>query len=225
MKDKNFKIKTLFVLGLSITIMMHVGLWIHYTSLVFSPILLIFSIIFEIVFITITAYLASQYEKLKEQIDRDPMTQIYNWKHMKLSIEAEIQKTKRTRDRFGVIQFDIDDFKRLNNEYGHYTGDQAILEIVDVVKSAIRIYDIFGRLGGEEFCVILPGAGRDEVEAISERIRHKIEKTKINRKIPITVSIGASLVRDDDTYYSIYQRADDAMYRAKERGKNRVVFD
>lgn len=204
---------------------MHIGLWVHYAFEDFRPLLLIFSIIFEVVFIILILYLASQYERLKEQIDRDSMTQIYNWKHMRSVLEVEIEKSKRTNDRFGVIQFDIDDFKRLNDEYGHYSGDQAILEIVDIVKNAIRIYDVFGRLGGEEFCVVLPKTGRDEVESIAERIRYKIEKTRINRKIPITVSVGATLVRDDDTYYSIYQRVDDSMYQAKARGKNKVVFD
>lgn len=225
MLKKFFESKKFTYTGLFLVIGIHISI---FTTILLSPlnlVILIISIIFEVFFIALFIALVARYESIKYHVVRDSMTLIYNWKYIKEAVSIEIEKSNRTKSRFAIINFDIDDFKKLNDEYGHYTGDKALLEIVDLVKSIIRPYDIFGRLGGEEFCIILPETDEKDVKIISERIRSEVENIRINRKIPITISLGVTLHHEGDDYYKLYKRVDDAMYLAKDRGRNRIIFD
>lgn len=214
----------LLILLIIASITIYMLLWIDYTISSFSPVLLVLSIISKFSMLTAMIYFIIKNSELKSQVVRDSMTQIYNWKFIKDVMIHEIERYKRNSHVFGVIYFDIDDFRKLNNELGHYVGDQKILEIVEIVQSIIRLYDIFGRMGGEEFCIILPEMDKESILNISERIRQSIEDAENNDNIPLTISVGSTLVREDDTYFSIYNRVDKAMKKSKEKGKNLITF-
>ena len=220
-----FKSRIGTYIGLFLIVGIHVCIWANTIIGPFNLTLLVFSVLFEIFFVASFVILVIKYESIKYQVVRDSMTQIFNWKYMQQTIESEIAKSARLGTDFAIMNFDIDDSKLVNDEYGHYTGDKSLISVVEAVKSIIRPYDVFGRTGGEEFCIVFTNTGEVEAKAVSERIRTGIENLRINRKIPITISSGVTLCREDDDYNSLYKRVDDAMYRAKDRGKNRVVFD
>ena len=131
----------------------------------------------------------------------------------------------------GLLMLDIDHFKRLNDTYGHAAGDQVLQAFAQTIRAAIRPQDLFGRIGGEEFGIVLPDTGPEEVAHIAERLRARVAEalttcTESAEPIRITVSIGA--VHDSrangETLHSLLSYADQAMYRAKHGGRNRVCF-
>ena len=123
---------------------------------------------------------------------------------------------------------DIDWFKKINDQYGHRVGDVALQHFVQVAKDKIRAEDIIGRLGGEEFAVLLPNTGIDMARSLAERLRQAIEDTFIehdNVTINFTVSVGvAAFDNENITPITLISYADRALYRAKESGRNRVVL-
>lgn len=121
--------------------------------------------------------------------------------------------------------FDIDDFKSINDTFGHIVGDKVLIELTKIVSGHIRADDYFFRVGGEEFIILLHTTTLEEAVEVAEKIREIIEKELTflgNRKI--TVSIGVTEVSKDEKEESIYKRADNLLYRAKNSGKNRVCF-
>lgn len=118
---------------------------------------------------------------------------------------------------------DIDHFKSVNDIYGHDAGDQVLGKLVEQVLSLIRKVDIFARWGGEEFVILLPKTGKEEAVILVERIRQHIEAYEFDHPRHITISLGLSFLEKDDTRESIVKRADDALYQAKQSGRNRVI--
>ena len=121
---------------------------------------------------------------------------------------------------------DIDRFKLVNDTYGHAAGDAVLCEIVRRVLGVMRPYDAFGRFGGEEFLVIVPGCGERELRDVLERIRRAVSRTPIvveGHEVAVTVSLGG-VVRGCDSADRLIARADDALYTAKEQGRDRVVL-
>lgn len=127
--------------------------------------------------------------------------------------------------RASIALMDVDHFKRINDRYGHLAGDKVLVELTETLRDAIRDGDAIGRVGGEEFLVLLPGAGLDDACAILERIRKRVEAMDVRAEsgeaVPVTVSVGVAEADDDDVD-RVYSRADKALYRAKEAGRNRV---
>jgi diguanylate cyclase (GGDEF)-like protein len=126
----------------------------------------------------------------------------------------------------GVIMFDIDNFKKINDTYGHDTGDKVLKTLAQTVKKIIRKNDYFIRYGGEEFLLILPYSEPKSTKKVAEKIRKEIEKLSLsidNRKLKFTVSMGISKLKPEDkTIMDAIKRADERLYRAKNRGKNRI---
>ncbi len=163
-------------------------------------------------------------ESLEEEVRRlsitDDLTGLYNHRHFFKTLEAELVRLKRQKTSLSLMMFDLDNFKRYNDLYGHLEGDKALKAIGEIVRHSIRgNVDSGYRYGGDEFAVLLIGASMDQAMTIAERIRSSIEQAKFQ---DITVSIGLSEYRDHFDLEGFVKSADDAMYVAKHGGGNRV---
>ena len=120
--------------------------------------------------------------------------------------------------------FDIDYFKKVNDTYGHYVGDMVLKKLSELISQNIREVDSFGRWGGEEFMLLLHKANQAEAIYIAEKLRKLVADFSIENLYKITISIGISTFAKNDTKESLLQRADQALYKSKEDGRNRVTF-
>jgi len=166
-------------------------------------------------------------KKAVKQSIRDPLTGIYNRKHMFELGEVIFEEHKKEGKHMSVIMIDIDDFKSVNDTYGHAQGDNILNEVVAECKNGIRANDIFGRYGGEEFFIILPNIEIEDTVKLADRIRGNIYIRPVSshegKEIYITISLGVAT--NSKSVNSIEQQlteADKAMYKAKKNGKNRV---
>ena len=122
-----------------------------------------------------------------------------------------------------LISFDIDHFKRVNDTRGHQIGDDVLMRISDIARSQARASDLIGRMGGEEFVWLLPGAGPEEARMAAERLRQAIEQESADGGLPqVTASIGYALWREGDEASALLARVDKALYEAKQAGRNTV---
>lgn len=160
--------------------------------------------------------------KLKKLALYDKLTQIYNRYALEEFFAKEIAKAERYKIPFSVVFFDVDDFKLINDTYGHKMGDTVLKKLASLIKRHIRKSDILGRYGGEEFLLILPMEKNPITTA--EKLR-KLVETAVFEKIKVTISLGATTYREGDTMDTILRRVDTALYRAKREGKNRCVYN
>ncbi|HBT50020.1 MAG: Diguanylate cyclase/phosphodiesterase domain 1 (GGDEF) [Caldanaerobacter subterraneus] len=164
---------------------------------------------------------------LKESVERDPLTGLYN----RLAIDRILSKvwlnTNMTKTPLTVAMLDLDDFKHVNDKYGHLIGDELLKEVSTVIKACLRDKDVVMRYGGEEFLILLPETEIEGAKKALERVRKKIEEGIFTEaKIKATASIGAAVYPDDRplSMEEIVKFADAALYAAKTKGKNRLVF-
>lgn len=158
----------------------------------------------------------------------DNLSTLPNREHMESELDLNFHEFKRFGQRFGVLFLDIDHFKQFNDQFGHDVGDQIIKTVAKTLRSSSRPFDIFGRWGGEEFVGIIKDVDPEELTKIGDRYRKLIEQSSIileNRHIGITVSIGATVVRKNDSSASIINRADQLMYVCKQKGRNCLASD
>ncbi len=166
--------------------------------------------------------------KLQAEASQDSLTNVPNRKYLNAIIESKIREFKAVNVPFGVNFIDIDNFKHINDTYGHGIGDEILKLLVQTVQSNLRKNDIIGRLGGEEFVVVFSDINKQGLEKASEKIRTLVESSSLrltDNDLKITISIGATLVNENDTVSSILERSDNLMYQSKKNGKNRVTFD
>lgn len=168
-------------------------------------------------------------EKLLRMAITDELTGLVNRRYFMGRLLYEYERTKRYDTIFTVLMIDLDFFKRINDTYGHNTGDIVLRTVSDSMKLSLRLSDILGRVGGEEFAVILPETDISAAMLIGERLKKRVEDLEIPHRdgtIKITISIGASpSSRDDLSIDDILQRSDSALYRAKENGRNRIYSE
>ena len=170
----------------------------------------------------------NEFEILKNEIYRDSLTTIGNRKYGEMNLASRHYDWQEHLIPYGVLFLDVDHFKLFNDNYGHKTGDQVLLMVANSISQSLRKMDVVARWGGEEFVVILPGATNVIVHAIAERIRMLIENSFVmaaDKKLQVTVSVGATVSRPNDTTESVVQRADELMYSSKAAGRNRVTID
>lgn len=161
-------------------------------------------------------------KQLEEMAVTDGLTRVLNRRYALLRFGEEFKRTRRSHKDLSCIMLDIDHFKRVNDEYGHLLGDEALMEVAARIRSSIRAYDILGRFGGEEFIVVMPETRVDEARVFAERIRNEIKATPI-KGINVTVSIGTASSEDHDTRIDdIIKRADEKLYEAKSAGRDCV---
>ena len=171
--------------------------------------------------------------ELNEHLDRlakmDPLTRLANRRHFQSSVEAEIARARRHGRECSVIAIDVDFFKRINDAHGHAGGDEALRHVAQVIRQQLRGHDAVGRLGGEEFAVLLPETGLAGARNVAERIRAAIEATTArfgDSAIGMTASLGVAAWRAPaESFGALLQRADRALYAAKGAGRNRVESD
>jgi diguanylate cyclase (GGDEF)-like protein/PAS domain S-box-containing protein len=155
----------------------------------------------------------------------DSLTSSYNRRYFEQRLEEEIERTKRNKMPFSLIMFDIDDFKTINDTYGHSIGDKVLINVVELVKNRIRKTDFIARWGGEEFMVLLTNTNLQFAEMLALELKNGICKLNIPEIDFVTASFGVTDFHQDDTLNSITKRVDDIMYAAKAAGKNCVKCD
>jgi diguanylate cyclase (GGDEF)-like protein len=167
--------------------------------------------------------------ELRELAATDMLTGLPNRRHFLARLEEEHARLRRFDAQAAVLMLDLDFFKRVNDSYGHASGDEVLRRFAQLIREEIRQIDTAGRFGGEEFAIILPGAAPAAALEFAERLRRKLAETVIEHDgevIRVTVSIGVSpMSRDDDSTEAVLERADRALYRAKDAGRNRVEVE
>lgn len=166
-------------------------------------------------------------EELRVQAITDYLTGAYNRRYFVKACENEFERTRRYNLDLSLLVLDIDWFKSVNDNYGHLVGDEVLIEIAKVCNSLKRVEDTFCRVGGEEFAIILPHTNLDSAIQLAKRISEYQNdnpvKGNFDGEINITFSIGVSSFNlNDKSYEDIFSRADDAMYEAKDTGRNRI---
>ncbi len=172
---------------------------------------------------------ALTHDRLQRLAALDPLTGVYNRRFGMARLHEEFSRAVRATGPLGVMMFDIDHFKKVNDTYGHLAGDRVLIQVAKTARSAIREGDILMRYGGEEFLVILPAASKENAHTVGERMRRMVEETSVadgDQIIRVTISVGITsypeldVARDQD----LVQRADESLYSAKESGRNRVIM-
>lgn len=166
-------------------------------------------------------------ERLEREATIDYLTEVYNRRYFASRLEEEVNRVKRNQDKItSLIMLDLDKFKLINDEYGHLIGDAVLKNFADILKKHTRNIDIVGRVGGEEFAMILPNTSIENAVNLVDRMREEVSNQTINideKSIKYTVSIGVTtLSHDDINFDSALSRADSALYLAKEKGRNRI---
>lgn len=168
------------------------------------------------------------YDRMQRLAALDPLTETYNRRFGLARLHDEFARAVRNGSPLGILMFDLDHFKQINDTYGHLTGDRVLARLARLARSVLREGDVLVRYGGEEFLAILPGAARHDLQQVGERLRRLVEETSIaddGRAIRITVSIGGSAYPEVDVENetALVGHADRALYLAKESGRNRAI--
>lgn len=166
--------------------------------------------------------------KLYRESTQDPLTGLINRRVMMKRLATETARVNRTRrGSFCVLMFDLDRFKRVNDNHGHLTGDEVLKTTAQVLQRGLRQHDLLARFGGEEFVAILPGASIEEAIAVAERIRQQCRQTQVaapnGEFITLSTSVGVTEYEYGEAIEVTLARVDDSLYLAKELGRNRVV--
>ena len=171
-------------------------------------------------------YLQSAYTRLESLYRTDDLTGLYNRRHIMEQLTYEVLRLHRTKSPFSVILFDIDHFKQINDNYGHACGDYVLRSLAEVLKKALRSIDIAARMGGEEFLVLLPDTHLHGAAIGAERLRKEMEQypfTYEGMQFSVTISLGVSEACNDFMLDELLDLVDDNLYKAKNRGRNRLV--
>ena len=165
--------------------------------------------------------------ELQRLATTDALTQSSNRHHFFECAHREFAHARQQGEPLSFLMLDIDDFKTINDTYGHQEGDNVLQRIAESGRAALRRGDLFGRIGGEEFAAVFPGCTPQMALQVAERLQRQIQQLSFNhegRTFGITVSQGlTSLSASDETVEDLFSRADAAMYQAKREGKNRIV--
>ena len=166
-------------------------------------------------------------QELRQKATFDALTGIYNRGAIIDIFDREVARHQRDKNPLAIIFADIDHFKKINDRYGHLAGDAVLCEVTGRMASALRSYDSIGRYGGEEILLILPACAVQAATEVAERVRNKISASAIETEfgaIASSISIGVTILAPDEeiTRKSLLQRADEALYRAKKNGRDRV---
>lgn len=191
-----------------------------------------FLIAFAVIMVTSLGFLLLQKERAEQAAQRlaltDPLTGTFNRRTFLELGAKEIARTRRAKGSLSLLMLDLDLFKRVNDQYGHQAGDEALKLVVKALQGCLRREDLLVRYGGEEFCVLLPDVSLDHAALLAERARAAVELAGLSwrgQRIPLTISIGVALLMSatEESIEQLVSRADEALYSAKSAGRNRVV--
>jgi diguanylate cyclase (GGDEF)-like protein len=166
---------------------------------------------------------ARRFREARQLADLDALTGLHNRRYFHETLARECARAHRYERKLALIVFDLDDFKEINDRIGHLAGDTVLAEAAERVRSVVRTADIACRVGGDEFAVILPESSLDDADQLYRRIQNAISSRPLGQGGNLYLSAGVAELRAEDDPVSLFQRADDALYRAKEAGKGRVV--
>lgn len=176
-------------------------------------------------------------EELKEknrQLERisrtDPLTNLYNRRALEDMIQKELERYRRTGSAWCLVLLDLDHFKKVNDRWGHQCGDRVLIAVAQCLQENLRDIDVLARWGGEEFCVVMPDTDRQQAVTGLTRLRERVSRLRIvaepdsdnDETISLTISIGATIVELESGLDSLIKQADDALYSAKKKGRNRL---
>jgi len=165
--------------------------------------------------------------ELRDLAMHDALTGLPNRRHFEMAMASRIAELAGYGRRFGLLIADIDRFKRVNDHYGHATGDVALRTVARTLLAISRPGDEIARIGGEEFALIIPDVDDVTLRAIGERARAMVERTRVHtdeRALGVKISVGGTIAQPGDTAEAIFARADAALYGAKNAGRNRVCL-
>lgn len=210
-------------LSVCVTVLLNIIHTIVALKIEITAVSFIIPVFVGLLFGAMIAHIKSLSTKMAEIAYTDSLTKIYNRLHFAHFLDIEIDKAKRYGSTFSIIFFDLDHFKKVNDNYGHLAGDKVLEKLTEIVAKANRSADIFARYGGEEFIILAPETDVNGALAHAERLRRDIEKFDFKPAGHITSSFGVTEFNaESDTLESLLDRADKALYIAKEVGRNRV---
>jgi diguanylate cyclase (GGDEF)-like protein len=166
---------------------------------------------------------ARRFREARQLADLDALTNLHNRRYFHETLAREVARAHRYDRQLALIVFDVDDFKSVNDRVGHLAGDAVLAEVADRVRSVVRSADVACRIGGDEFAVILPESSLLDGQQLSERLQTTVAGRPIAQVGRLDVSAGVAELRQGDDASGLFERADEALYRAKEEGKGRVV--
>jgi len=165
--------------------------------------------------------------RLRHQACTDPLTQLRNRRFAMEVAQHEAAVVQRGGQPLALVMGDVDHFKRVNDGFGHETGDAALKAVAQVLRNGVREIDHVARWGGEEFLMLLPATNEAEALRVSERLREDVQNLDLvrhGRAVPLSITLGVSLLDPQETIEHALARADQALYRGKQEGRNRVVL-
>lgn len=169
--------------------------------------------------------LAAAHEALKFEASHDFLMRIWNRKAILELLAKEMSRARRTTQPLCILLADVDLFKQVNDQHGHLVGDEVLRATAERMSGAVRHSDQVGRYGGEEFLVVLPNCTAQRAHEVAERIRQRVSADTMADGISVTLSVGISQWNVDEEVTQLLHRADLALYRAKQNGRNQSVFE
>ena len=158
----------------------------------------------------------------------DPLVEVGNRRFVEMNIAARFEELHRYSWNFGVFYLDIDSFKKINDSYGHDTGDRVLQIVSRTLQNATRVFDVIGRMGGDEFIVLLTNVDNGRLKQIATRLSGLLARLYVNTekaKVKVSVSAGATIASDADSWDTLFKRVDGLMYSAKKDGGNKLLID
>ncbi len=168
---------------------------------------------------------AEQIVDLTAEASKDPLTDVANRRAFDLFMEQTLPRCRTSDTPFSLLLLDLDNFKRVNDTWGHPFGDEVLVAVASTLSSAVRQEDVVARVGGEEFAVLLVGAPPDVAERVARRLLEQVSSTEHKNDVRVTASGGLANLRQDDNPKSLYRRADAALYEAKRGGRDQLKLE
>jgi diguanylate cyclase (GGDEF)-like protein len=166
---------------------------------------------------------ARRFREARQLADLDALTSLHNRRYFHETLAREVARAHRYQRNLALIIFDLDDFKAINDRIGHLAGDAVLSEAADRVREVVRSADIACRVGGDEFAVILPESTLSDADQLYGRLQRAVSTRPLGEAGALKISAGVAALRPDDDAIAFFQRADNALYGAKEQGKGQVV--
>jgi diguanylate cyclase (GGDEF)-like protein len=165
---------------------------------------------------------ARRYSEARKLAETDALTGLYNQRYFHETLRREVMRAHRYQRNLALIVFDLDDFKTVNDQIGHLAGDRVLAQAADRLREAVRSVDVACRIGGDEFAVILPESSSEDADQLYRRVQNAMRGTALGDHERLRMSAGITEIQHGDTAASLFERADGALYRAKELGKDRA---
>src|SRR5436190_3170737 len=166
---------------------------------------------------------ARRFREARQLADIDALTGLHNRRYFHETLAREVARAHRYSRQLGLIVFDLDDFKEINDRIGHLAGDSVLAEAAERIRAVVRSADIACRVGGDEFAVVLPESSLQDADQLYHRLQHAVSARPVGEAGELFLSAGVAELQPEDDSVALFERADNALYRAKNAGKGRVI--